>query len=148
MVRYNSLIDIFLGLTAFSLHSKVVASIQSELIEIEELYIGLDQRDCRYAIPVQTAGQDERISGSRAAEHIEFVEKKFRGMRTIAVGAKLIDERTVALFELRLEDDKIKVVKEKHYALMPPNPLRREKISDHHQESIDAFNRRSMTGRA
>jgi hypothetical protein len=56
-VRYNRLIDIFLGLTTYSLQNHLRTSVKGVgQIEIDELYIGLDKYGCHYVIPVQAKG--------------------------------------------------------------------------------------------
>lgn len=52
-VRYNRLIDIFLGLTTFSLQNHLRTTVKSiGQIEIDELYVGIDKFGCHYVIPV------------------------------------------------------------------------------------------------
>ncbi len=57
IVRYNRLIDTFLGLTTFSLQNHLRTTVEGiGQIEIDELYVGLDKRGCHYVIPVQAKG--------------------------------------------------------------------------------------------
>src|ERR1700688_3106922 len=56
-VRYNRLIDIFLGITASSLQNHLRTKIPNYgQIEIDELYVGLDSRGAQYIVPVQAKG--------------------------------------------------------------------------------------------
>ena len=49
IVRYNRLIDTFLGLTTYSLQNHLRTTVQGMgQIEIDELYIGLDKHGCHY----------------------------------------------------------------------------------------------------
>ena len=62
IVRYNRLIDTFLGLTTFSLQNHLRTTVKGVgQIEIDELYIGLDKRGCHYVIPVQAKGGSDQI---------------------------------------------------------------------------------------
>ena len=54
IVRYNRLIDTFLGLTTYSLQNHLRTTVKGMgQIEIDELYIGLDRHGCHYIVPVQ-----------------------------------------------------------------------------------------------
>lgn len=69
IVRYNRLIDTFLGLTTYSLQNHLRTSVKGVgQIEIDELYVGLDTRGCHYVIPVQAKGgkRPDRNSASHA----------------------------------------------------------------------------------
>ena len=49
MVRYNRLIDTFLGLTAYSLQNHLRTTVKGVgQIEIDELYVGIDKFGCHY----------------------------------------------------------------------------------------------------
>ena len=52
-------------------------------------------------------------------------------MRCRALSAQFIANKIVALFELTLQDDEIKVVAERHYRLVPAEKLDRDKIRDY-----------------
>ena len=120
VVRYNRLIDIFLGLTAFSLQNHLRTSVQGVgQIEIDELYVGIDQRGCHYAIPVQAKGHKDQIGVVQTAQDVRYAAAAFPEMRCRPVAAQFMAGGVVALFELTLESDEVKVVDEKHYRLVP-----------------------------
>lgn len=53
-VRYNRLIDLFLGITAHSLQNHLRTTVKGiGQIEIAELYVGLDRRGRQFIVPVQ-----------------------------------------------------------------------------------------------
>jgi hypothetical protein len=124
IVRYNRLIDTFLGLTTYSLQNHLRTTVQGiGQIEIDELYVGLDKRGCHYVIPVQAKGGKDQIGIVQTTQDIRFVEQKFPGMRCRAISAQFMSDQVVALFELTLQDDEIKVVEERHYRLVPADQL-------------------------
>lgn len=56
-IRYNRLIDIFLGITAYSLQNHLRTAIPNYgQIEIDELYVGIDSRGAQFVVPVQAKG--------------------------------------------------------------------------------------------
>jgi hypothetical protein len=120
VVRYNRLIDIFLGLTAYSLQNHLRTSVQGVgQIEIDELYVGIDKRGCHYAIPVQAKGGTDQIGVVQTAQDVRYATQAFPGMRCRPIAAQFMPDGTVALFELTLEKDEVKVVEERHYKLVP-----------------------------
>ena len=126
IVRYNRLIDTFLGLTTYSLQNHLRTTVRGiGQIEIDELYVGLDKRGCHYVIPVQAKGGKDQIG------IVQFVEDKFPGMRCRAIAAQFMENEVIALFELTLQDDEIKVVEERHYRLVPAKNLDRDNIRDY-----------------
>jgi hypothetical protein len=132
IVRYNRLIDTFLSLTTYSLQNHLRTTVKGiGQIEIDELYVGLDKRGCHYVIPVQAKGGKDQIGVVQTTQDIRFVEEKFPGMQCRAISAQFMDDDVVALFELTLQDDKIKVVEERHYRLVPAKMLDQKAIRDY-----------------
>ena len=132
IVRYNRLIDTFLSLTTYSLQNHLRTTVKGiGQIEIDELYVGLDKRGCHYVIPVQAKGGKDQIGIVQTSQDIRFVEEKFPGMRCRAIAAQFMDARIVALFELTLQDDAIKVVEERHFRLVPAKKLNQAAIRDY-----------------
>jgi len=64
-VRYNRLIDVFLGLTAYSLQNHMrttVKSLKGTQIEIDELYVGVNRNGAQFIIPVQAKGGNDQLA--------------------------------------------------------------------------------------
>lgn len=132
IVRYNRLIDTFLGLTTYSLQNHLRTTVAGMgQIEIDELYVGLDRRGCHYVIPVQAKGGKDQIGIVQTSQDIHFVKQNFPGIRCRAIAAQFMEDRTIALFELTLQDDEIKVVEERHYRLVPAKELKPDAICDY-----------------
>lgn len=132
IVRYNRLIDTFLGLTTYSLQNHLRTTVTGiGQIEIDELYIGLDRRGCHYVIPVQAKGGKDQIGVVQTTQDIKFVEQKFPGVQCRAISAQFMEGGVVALFELALQDDELRVVDERHYKLVPAADLDQNAIRDY-----------------
>lgn len=132
IVRYNRLIDTFLGLTTFSLQNHLRTTVRGiGQIEIDELYVGLDKRGCHYMIPVQAKGGSDQIGVVQTSQDIAYVEQKFPGLRCRAIAAQFMTGGTIALFELTLQDDQVKVVEERHYRLVPASHLATQDICNY-----------------
>ncbi len=132
IVRYNRLVDTFLGLTTYSLQSHLRTYVKGVgQIEIDELYVGLDKRGCHYLIPVQAKGGKDKIGAVQTAQDIGFVEQEFPGLRCRAISAQFMADGVVALFELTLQDSRVRIVDEKHYRLVPAKQVDVKTISDY-----------------
>ncbi|MBX3495659.1 MAG: endonuclease [Parvibaculum sp.] len=132
IVRYNRLIDTFLGLTTYSLQNHLRTTVTGiGQIEIDELYVGIDKHGCHYVIPVQAKGGKDQIGVVQTTQDIKFVEQKFPGMRCRAISAQFMDGGAVALFELTLKGGQVKVVDERHYELVPADQLDQKAIRNY-----------------
>lgn len=132
IVRYNRLIDTFLSLTTYSLQNHLRTSVKGiGQIEIDELYIGLDKYGCHYVIPVQAKGGKDKIGIVQAAQDVAFAAEKFPAMRCRAVAAQFMTNRTVALFELAIAQDEVKLVEERHYRLVPADRIDAAAVRDY-----------------
>lgn len=129
IVRYNRLIDTFLGLTTYSLQNHLRTTVRGiGQIEIDELYIGLDRHGCHFAVPVQAKGGSDQIGVVQTTQDIKFVQQRFPGMRCRAISAQFMADSSIALFELTVQDDQVKVVQERHYELVPASRLDSEAV--------------------
>ena len=132
IVRYNRLIDTFLGLTTYSLQNHLRTTVKDiGQIEIDELYIGLDKHGCHYAIPVQAKGGKDQIGIVQIGQDLAFAAESFPNMRCRPIAAQFMGGGVVALFELTLEGDEVKVVEERHYKLVPADQLDQSAITNY-----------------
>lgn len=131
-VRYNRLIDIFLGVTTFSLQNHLRTSVKGiGQIEIDELYVGIDKFGCHYVIPVQAKGGSDQISMVQTAQDTAWCAQKYPTLRCRAISAQFVTSEQIALFELKIEHDQLKVVEERHYKLVPAGELDAKEIVDY-----------------
>ena len=132
IIRYNRLVEIFLGISTYSLQNHLRTSVGGiGQIEIDELYAGIDKHGCHYIIPIQAKRGKDQISIVQTIQDVGFVEEKFPGLRCRAVAVQFIDEHTIALFELKLQKDEIVVVDEKHYTLVSRDKLDKTSVIDY-----------------
>jgi hypothetical protein len=134
-VRYNRLLDIFLGLTTYSLQNHLRTTVEDlGQIEIDELYVGLDRHGCHYIIPVQAKGGKDQISIVQTEQDIKWCAARFPNLRCRAISVQFAENDQIAIFELRIEDSdllELKIVEEKHYKLVPSDMLDDKQISDY-----------------
>jgi hypothetical protein len=129
-IRYNRLIDIFTGLTCYSLqnHLRTTAPDIGQ-VEIDEIYIGLDKRGAHYVLPVQAKGGADRIGVIQIEQDLAVCAAKFERLICRPVAAQFIDESLIALFELEPTNKGLRVSAEKHYKLVPPDDLKDEDLT-------------------
>ena len=124
VVRYNRLVDIFLGITTYSLQNHLRTTVKGiGQIEIDELYVGIDTAGAHYVIPVQAKSGNDQISVVQTQQDIAACAEKFPGIRCLAVSVQFLNSEIVAMFQLAVEDSDVKVVEERHYKLVPRDDL-------------------------
>lgn len=130
-VRYNRLIDVFLGITTYSLQNHLRTTVSGiGQIEIDEVYVGVDKQGRQFVIPVQAKGGRDQIAVVQAKQDILCCVEKFPDLICRPISTQFMNDDVIAIFELCLEDDEVKIVDERHYRLVPagdisPGELRR-----------------------
>jgi hypothetical protein len=131
-VRYNRLIDVFLGITAFSLQNHLRTTVASiGQIEIDEMYVGVDRYGRQFIVPVQAKGGSDRHAAVQTQQDIAYCVKKFPNLICRAVSAQFMSGDRIAMFELLLQDNEIRVAEEKHYQLVSSANISVEDLRDY-----------------
>ncbi len=119
-VRYNRLVDTFLGITAYSLQNHLRTKIPNYgQIEIDELYVGIDSRGAHYIVPVQAKGGTDILGAIQTIQDLTFckTEERYKNCIPRAVSAQFLADDTIALFETSFDGDEVAIVNERHYKL-------------------------------
>jgi hypothetical protein len=123
-VRYNRLIDIFLGLTTYSLQNHLRTHVKGMgQIEIDEIYVGLNRNGAQYVIPVQAKGGSDKLSPVQTMQDIACCQAKFPDLICRPVSAQFMEDDVIALFELTVEAGRALIVEERHYRLVPSDQI-------------------------
>jgi hypothetical protein len=123
-LRYNRLIDIFLGLTVYSLQNHLRTTVENiGQIEIDEIYVGLNKKGERFVIPVQAKGGTDKLGSVQTMQDQACCKEKFPNFICRAVSAQFMEGGVIALFELDAIDGEIKIIEEKHYELVPATQI-------------------------
>lgn len=130
ILRYNRLIDTFLGITCYSLQNHLRTSVPSlGQVETDEIYIGIDKNGRHYIIPVQAKGGKDRQGKVQIEQDIKLCEDKFQELICIPVAAQFMKDGKVALLSFEKNNEgEIKILSETHYLLVPPDGLTSEEI--------------------
>lgn len=123
-VRYNRLIDIFLGIVSYSLQNHLRTTVDKiGQIEIDEIYVGVDRRGRQFVIPVQAKGGSDKHGVVQTQQDIACCREKFPSLICRPVSAQFMGHDRIALFELTVKNDEVQVVDERHYRLVPASEI-------------------------
>lgn len=117
-LRYNRLVDIFTGVTCYSLQNHLRTNVKGVgQIEVDELYIGIDQEGLHYALPVQAKGGRDRLNVVQIEQDMALCEAKYPALVCKPIAAQFMANDVIALFELGMSEDTIRIIREQHYHL-------------------------------
>jgi hypothetical protein len=128
-VRYNRLIDVFLGITTYSLQNHLRTSVKGMgQIEIDEVYIGVNRNGQQFVVPVQAKGGSDRLAVVQTGQDIACCSEKFPRLTCRPVSAQFMADSVIAMFELMVEDGEISICEERHYRLVPSDQIGAEDL--------------------
>ena len=126
-VRYNRLIDLFLGVVAYSLQSHLRTTVPDVgQIETDELYVGVRNSGQQFIIPVQAKGGTDRIGAVQAEQDLALCRDVFPELTPRPVAVQFVRDaegEVIVMFELKQQGDDILIVDERHYRLVPADAI-------------------------
>lgn len=129
-VRYNRLIDIFLSCAAYSLQNHLRTTVQGVgQVEVDELYIAVNKHGAHYIIPVQAKGGSDQIGSVQVGQDIDLCAQKFPSLICRPIAAQFMRDDVIAMFEVALIGDELKIVQEQHYRLVPGREIEGEDLA-------------------
>jgi len=130
IVRFNRLIDIFSGLTCYSLQNHLRTTVpEMGQVEVDEIYIGVDKRGAHYIIPVQAKGHNDSLGIVQIEQDFALAAAKFPTLKCKSIAAQFMNNGAIALFELELNDGKIAIASERHYRLVASGQLSENELA-------------------
>ena len=128
-IRYNRLLDTFLGITCYSLQNHLRTTVPGMgQLEADEVYVGVDDGGVHYVLPVEAKAKGEKLGRIQFEQDLAMCEAKFPELVVKLIGACAIDDDELALFELCDTDDGLRIRRETHYRLVPPEALTAEEV--------------------
>jgi hypothetical protein len=123
-LRYNRLIDIFTGVTCYSLqnHLRTTAPGLGQ-VETDEIYIGVDRRGAHYIFPVQAKGGNDRLSVVQIEQDFALCRAKFPSLICWPIAAQFMADDLIALFAFEEGAAGVAITVEKHYRLVPSDDM-------------------------
>jgi hypothetical protein len=128
-VRYNRLIDIFTGVTCYSLQNHLRTTVADMgQVETDEIYVGVDRHGGQYVFPVQAKSGADRLSIVQIEQDFAVCAQKFPGLICRAVAAQFMTDDVIVLFAFEMDDAGVVLTDEKHYRLVSPNEISAEEL--------------------
>lgn len=123
-LRYNRLIDIFTGVTCYSLQNHLRTTVpEMGQVETDEIYVGIDKRGVHYVFPVQAKGGSDMLGVVQIEQDFALCAKVFGKLVCRPIAAQFMEDDIIALFEFAQMDDGVKICAESHYKLLPPHEV-------------------------
>lgn len=136
-VRYNRLVDVFMGITCYSLQSHLRTTVSTlGQVETDEVYIGLDRRGVHYSFPIQVKRGGDALSVVQVRQDLEMCREKWPTLVCRPIAAQFMAHDLIAMFELEEHREHIAAIAaEKHYRLVEP-----EEVTP---QELEAYRRRT-----
>lgn len=129
-LRYNRLVDIFTGVTCYSLQNHLRTAVPDlGQTETDEVYLGVDRRGAQYVLPVQAKGGNDKLSIVQVDQDIAMCADKFPTLVCRPIAAQFTRDGRIALFEFEVSDKGYPVVaSERHYRLVPADGITEDEV--------------------
>ena len=136
-VRYNRLIDVFLGIACYSLQNHLRTTVAGMgQVETDEIYVGVDKNGSHYAVPVQAKGGSDKLNRVQIEQDIAVCAEKLPSLICRPVGAQFMADELIALFEFEQQGDDLRINSEKHYQLVPPEAVSEQDLLTYRQRLV------------
>ena len=105
-VRYNRLVDTFVGLTAYQLQGHFRTTVQSlGQVEIDDLYLGVDEDGNWAVLPIEGKVGVERLGVVQVRALSLFAREQFPDLKVRPLGIKLLNDGTLLFVEFNEQTD-------------------------------------------
>jgi hypothetical protein len=139
-VRYNRLVDIFMGAATFSLQSHLRTQVQDiGQVETDEVYVGIDKQGTHYVFPVQAKGGNDHHNVVQIEQDYAMCMDKFPSCLCRPIAAQFMEESgdKIALFSFAFsKKGEAKILSEKHYLLVSPEQISQEDLAQYRSQTL------------
>ena len=137
-VRYNRLVDIFSGVTCYSLQNHLRTAIQGiGQVETDEIYVGVDKKGAHYVFPVQAKGGSDRLNVVQIEQDFAVCAQKFPSLICRPIAAQFMTDEVIALFEFEQGEDGVRIASERHYKLVPPDEVTEKDLESYRRRQAE-----------
>lgn len=137
-LRYNRLIDVFTGVTCYSLQNHLRTTVPGMgQVETDELYVGLDKKGAHYIFPIQAKGGSDKLNVVQMEQDFAVCANKFPVLICRPIGAQFMEGGIIALFEFEQAEGAVRISAEKHYKLVPPEEVTKDDLESYRQRIAD-----------
>ena len=126
--RYNRLVDIFTGLTCYSIQNHLRTTVKNiGQVEVDEIYVGLNRRGTHFVLPCQAKSPGDRFGIVQVLQDIALCQERYPNAICRPIALQFMDDDDVAMLELGVNEEneilKLNIVEEKHYRLVPRSQI-------------------------
>lgn len=123
-IRYNRLVDLFLGITAHSLQNHLRTFVpEVGQIELDEVYVGVDRRGRQFVVPVQAKVGRDQHGVVQTEQDMAFCAQRFPSLVCRPLSVHALKDGRIVMFELALHDEEVRILDQKHYLLVPSSEI-------------------------
>lgn len=123
-VRYNRLVDIFLGVASYSLQNHLRTTTREiGQVEVDEIYVAVDRHGRQFILPVQAKTGSDRLGITQTEQDMAACAEKWPSMTCRNISVQFAGDGLIALFELTVQDDRVVIRREAHYKLVSANEI-------------------------
>ena len=128
-LRYNRLIDIFTGVTCYSLQNHLRTTVPDMgQVETDELYIGVDRNGAHYIFPVQAKGGKDQLNIVQIEQDYALCKHRFPELLCHPIGVQFMTEDRIAIFSFQVSSESVTIRTEKHYQFVTPDQISSEEL--------------------
>lgn len=136
-LRFNRLIDIFTGLTCYSLQNHLRTTVPNMgQVETDEIYVGIDKRGAHYILPVQAKGGNDKLGVVQIEQDFAIGASKFPDLICKPIAAQFMPNGTISLFEFEQNNGELAIGAEKHYKLVNPSELSKAELDIYKNRTV------------
>jgi hypothetical protein len=136
-LRYNRLIDIFTGITCYSLQNHLRTTVPDMgQVETDEIYVGIDQHGVQYVFPIQAKGGSDQVGIVQIEQDFALCSAKFPILICRPIATQFIEDNLIALFSFELGEKGVAMNDEKHYRLVPPEEMTDEELVNYRKNTF------------
>lgn len=133
-LRYNRLIDIFTGITCYSLQNHLRTFLAGMgQVETDEIYVGVDKKGRQYVFPVQAKGGTDNLNIVQIEQDFALCASKFPDLICRPIGAQFMEGNVIVLFEFESTPEGVKMSEEEHYRLVSPDEVTPELLRSYQE---------------
>jgi hypothetical protein len=133
-LRYNRLLDIFTGVTCYSLQNHLRTTVPGiGQVETDEIYVGIDKLGRQYIFPLQAKGGKDEIGIVQIEQDILLCNHKYPELICRAIAAQFLASNKIAIFEFTIQDGEIRKKVERHYHLVMQSEITSKELAEYNQ---------------
>lgn len=132
--RYNRLIDLFTGLTCYSIQNHLRTTVKDiGQVEVDEIYVGVNKRGTHFVLPCQAKSPGDKFGIVQVMQDIALCNDRYPMAICRPIALQFTDEDSVALLELTVREENntlmLNTVDEKHYQLIPRSEISHSELT-------------------